>query len=231
MLVFIKARFRAVLKLSSRFPKTPDKTMEKLNEYLQTLLSTCSYELHLEPNKNPYIVSANGSMDVANAPLLGTQISTLVFPLIPNAVKMELPNKNEIEFTHTHNLGNFNFQVRKSPAGFNVTIRPIINDASEGGIDLIQIEPDMFSQPAPVASFSNEINQAAPEAEKYSIESSSIVYENETSAIQTNYLAPELEAFWAPHLDGTPTLIVVGAPLFLRMQGSYFRIALVILWL
>ena len=102
--------------------------MEKLNEYLQTLLSTCSYELHLEPNKAPYMVSANGTTDVANAPILGTQISMLVFPLIPSAAKQELPNKPEIEFVHNHALGNFNFQVKKSPAGFNVTIRPMLSD-------------------------------------------------------------------------------------------------------
>lgn len=171
--------------------------MEKLNEYLQTLMSTCSYELHLEPNKIPYIVSANGSTDVANAPLLGTQISTLIFPLIPTAVKMELPNKNEIEFVHTHNLGNFNFQVRKSPAGFNVTIRPIISEQSasdESCIELIPVEADIFSKPEPVASFSNEVSQTAIEAQNYSIESSSMVYENETSEVQVNYLAPELEA-------------------------------------
>lgn len=105
--------------------------MEKLNEYLQTLLSTCSYELHLEPNKTPYLVSANGTTDVANSPLLGTQISMLIFPLIPPAVKQELPNKPEIEFVHNHTLGNFNFQVKKSPAGFNVTIRPMLSDVTQ----------------------------------------------------------------------------------------------------
>jgi pilus retraction protein PilT len=170
--------------------------MEKLNEYLQTLMSTCSYELHLEPNKIPYIVSANGSTDVSNSPLLGTQISTLIFPLIPNTVKMELPNKNEIEFVHTHNLGNFNFQVRKSPAGFNVTIRPIISENSssdESCIELLQVEPDLFSQPEPVASFANETNQTATETEQYAIESSSIVRETETSAIEATYQTPELE--------------------------------------
>lgn len=36
-------------------------------------------------------------------------------------------------------------------------------------------------------------------------------------------LSPELESFWAPHFDGTPTLLVYGAPLFLKMQGTYFR--------
>jgi pilus retraction protein PilT len=168
--------------------------MEKLNEYLQTLMSTCSYELHLEPNRIPYIVSANGSTDVSNSPLLGTQISTLIFPLIPNAVKMELPNKNEIEFVHTHNLGNFNFQVRKSPAGFNVTIRPIITEMpEEGALDLIAIEPDMFSKPAPVASFSNEINQTASDAPSYAVESSSMILETETKAVESSFQAPGLE--------------------------------------
>ncbi len=102
--------------------------MEKLNEYLQTLLSTCSYELHLEPNKTPYMVSANGNTEVANSPILGTQISMLIFPLIPSNAKQELPNKPEIEFVHQHNLGNFNFLVKKTPAGFNVTIRPLLSD-------------------------------------------------------------------------------------------------------
>jgi len=116
--------------------------MEKLNEYLQTLLSTCSYELRLEPNKTPYLVSANGMTDVANSPLLGTQISMLVFPLIPSAVKQELPNKPEIEFVHNHTLGNFNFQIKKSPAGFNVTIRPLLSEVTD-------------SQPATSAPISN----------------------------------------------------------------------------
>ena len=168
--------------------------MEKLNEYLQTLLSTCSYELHLEPNKIPYIVSANGSTDVANTALLGTQISTLIFPLIPNAVKMELPNKNEIEFTHNHNLGIFNFQVRKSSAGFNVTIRPIIAEGRAGhGLDLLPADPDMFSQPEPVASFSNVAVQATSDAQDYSIESSSMIYETETRATEPTFQTPALE--------------------------------------
>ncbi|MGC2238048.1 MAG: type IV pilus twitching motility protein PilT [Pyrinomonadaceae bacterium] len=155
-------------------------------------MSTCSYELHLEPNQIPYIVSANGSTDVANAPLLGTQISTLIFPLIPNAVKMELPNKEEIEFLHTHNLGNFNFQVKKSPAGFNVTIRPIISETNAGdaGIELLPVEP--------VSTFSNSVNQEiiSPTAETqfFPLESSSFVYENETSEAQAIYRSPELEA-------------------------------------
>ena len=105
--------------------------MEKLNEYLQNLLSTRSYELRLEPNKPPYTISANGTNEVADSALLGTQISTMIFPLIPNEVKQELPNKPEIEFVHPHNLGNFNFVVKKSPAGFIVTIRPILAKANQ----------------------------------------------------------------------------------------------------
>ena len=108
--------------------------MDKLNEYLQTLLSTCSYELHLEPNKTPYIVNANGNTDVANSPILGTQISMLIFPLIPSAVKQELPNKPEIEFVHNNTLGNFNFLVKKTSAGFNVTIRPLLSDVTSNQI-------------------------------------------------------------------------------------------------
>ena len=100
--------------------------MEKLNEYLQTLLSTCSYELHLEPNKIPYLTSDNGKTEVTKTPLLGTQISMLVFPLIPKTIKQQLPNKTEVEFVHNHNLGDFSFHVKKSATGFVVTIRPVL---------------------------------------------------------------------------------------------------------
>ena len=37
-------------------------------------------------------------------------------------------------------------------------------------------------------------------------------------------LAPELEAFWGPHLEGgTPTLLVYGTPLFTKFNGAFFR--------
>src|SRR5207248_10479336 len=119
--------------------------MDKLNEYLRTLLSSCSDELHLEPDKKPYVVSANRTTDVGNIPMLGTQISMMVFPLIPPAAKTALPHSSEVEFVHPHNLGNFNFVVQKSPAGFNVTIRPLINDSD----DSIQV-PNPLSSVAPV---------------------------------------------------------------------------------
>ncbi len=143
--------------------------MEKLNEYLQTLLSTCSYELHLEPNKKPFLVSANGTNDVSTTPLLGTQISMMVFPLIPASVKQDLPNSQQVEFVHPHNLGEFNFTVKKSPAGFNVTIKPKLSNVSAAseftpGETASEIKPavkfdDFFSdikpQPGQAASFSN----------------------------------------------------------------------------
>ncbi|MBC7901633.1 MAG: hypothetical protein H7070_16450, partial [Saprospiraceae bacterium] len=96
--------------------------MENLNEYLQMLVSSSSYELRLEPDKNPYLVSASGTTDVSHFPMQGTQIGMLVFPLIPPDVKQELPNQPQIQFVHPHNLGNFSFDVQKSPSGFNVSI-------------------------------------------------------------------------------------------------------------
>jgi twitching motility protein PilT len=124
--------------------------MERLNEYLQTLLSKCGYELRLEPNKQPYVLSDGGTTDIGNAPLLGTQISTMIFPLIPHNVRMELPNKPEVEFTHAHNLGDFSFTVKKSPSGFNVTIRPVISDTVQdflSNAEPFQPQESSFSPP------------------------------------------------------------------------------------
>lgn len=100
--------------------------MEQLNDYLRALLATCSNELHLEPNRNPYLVSDSGTTNVSPTPLVGTTISTMVFPLIPDDVKRVLPNSPEVQFMHNEHFGSFKFNVRKSPAGFNVTIVPIL---------------------------------------------------------------------------------------------------------
>jgi len=144
--------------------------MERLNEYLQTLLSTCSYELHLEPNKTPYLVSGSGTTDVANSPLLGTQISMLIFPLIPLAAKQQLPNKPEIEFVHNHTLGNFNFHIKKSSAGFNVTIRPLLTEVTNQSAAAAPTENDSPAEPAPSVkipeySYQNPLNSSAVEVE------------------------------------------------------------------
>ena len=98
--------------------------MDKLNEYLNTLVKVSGNELRLEPNKPPFVITSTGANDISNETMIGTQISMMVFPVIPNDVKQELPNKAEVSFVLPHNLGNFNFTVRKSPAGFNVTIKP-----------------------------------------------------------------------------------------------------------
>ena len=132
--------------------------MEKLNEYLQTLLSTCSYELRLEPNKMPYVINSNGATDVAKSPILGTQISMLIFPLIPSEIKQELPNKPEIEFVHNHQLGNFNFLVKKTPAGFDVAIRPLLSEMSS---DQSAAE-ELPSPPAPVLSNARTVGSPNP---------------------------------------------------------------------
>lgn len=98
--------------------------MDTINLYLQELVSKSGNTLHLEPNRNPYVVTASGNSDLTNEPLQGSQINMMIFTLIPSEVKQQLPGSSEVEFTHPHNLGNFNFHVRKSPAGFFVTISP-----------------------------------------------------------------------------------------------------------
>lgn len=124
--------------------------MEKLNEYLQSLISTSSYELRLEPERTPYLVSANGNSDLSGEPLPGTQISMLVFPLIPPAVKQQLPNQHEIQFVHPHNLGKFSFTITKSPGGFVVSVRPLLGEQLK---DTVPAEKVASSAPQPKPEF------------------------------------------------------------------------------
>ncbi len=184
--------------------------MEKLNEFLQTLLSTCSYELHLAPNKIPSVVSGSGTTDVAGAPLSGAQISMMVFPLIPPRAKQQLPNRDEIEFVHNHALGAFGFTVKKSPAGFIVTVRPTLGEdgalhssqAPEANQSTVsddaadsQIAPPLENTYAPVSSFSN----AAPEESAAPVLSAQSLSSEETSApaaktnFQSDYSSAEIE--------------------------------------
>ena len=167
--------------------------MEKLHEYLQTLLSTCSYELKLEPNRNPYLVAANGPTDVGHAPLLGTQISMMVFPLIPPDVKMQLPNQNEIEFVHPHNLGKFSFNVRKSPAGFIVTVKPVAEPTQVESAVLNQSPSALPATPEVQVSYFTP--EQAPPVEPpstpiYEFESASAAHEQNLSFQSTT--APEV---------------------------------------
>ncbi len=156
--------------------------MDILNDYLQRLLSSCSDELRLEPDRNPYLVSETSTTDVGNSPLMGTQISSMIFPLIPPGVRSTLPNRSEVEFVHPHNLGNFNFNVQKSSAGFVVTIRPLLTD-SNGSIDMprplhdespiSQPEPAFTSEPAPFLDSAPEFVAELDSPASYEFESSS----------------------------------------------------------
>ncbi len=202
--------------------------MEKLNEYLQSLLSSCSDELRLEPDRNPYLVAENRTTDVANVPLMGTQISMMVFPLIPPDAKSALPHNSEIEFVHPHDLGNFNFMVQKSPAGFIVTIRPMLSDsgasisvpkplpevapayAAELGTPYI---PAMLpSEPMPQRFMDSE-SFPAP---SYDLESSSLAYDAATAESVDTSTLPDVifeEAVTAPEYvpsaTGAPEIEVV----------------------
>ena len=174
--------------------------MEQLNQFLQMLVSSSGYELRLEPNKNPYMVNATGQSDVAATPLAGTQISMMVFPLIPPDVKQDLPNHSQIQFVHPPNLGKFSFTIQKSPAGFNVTVRPLLGDPIKSD--------DAPAQPVPSTPHVND-------ASVFTVESSSIGIQNNVSTAPTPTASgleiedplsmPKIE------VDGGPVIEVISA--------------------
>lgn len=130
--------------------------MEQLDRYLEQLISNSGYELHLVPNSNPYVVSADGNTDVDRVPLQGSQISMMVFPLIPPDVKQELPNLPLVQFVHPSNLGEFSFTVQKSAAGFNVTIKPMLGSSITVDDEVVgsaELEPPTIEIPAPNDTF------------------------------------------------------------------------------
>lgn len=179
--------------------------MEKLNEYLQSLLSSCSDELHLEPDRNPYLVSGDGTTDVSNTPILGTQISMMVFPLIPPHVKSALPNSSEVEFVHPHILGNFNFVVQKSPAGFNVTIRPMLesSESFRAAKPLPEVSPS-FS--APIESGPATAFEPVPSVGEYAFESSSAGMEYSAEIPALSSLEDMLVVETEMAVEYTPTI-------------------------
>ena len=166
--------------------------MEKLNEYLQALVSSSSYELRLEPNKVPYTVSVNGTSEVTTETLQGTQISMMVFPLIPNDVRMQLPSQPEVQFTHPHNLGKFTFTVTKSPAGFIVAVRPY-------GVD-----PNVMQTTAQQPEISASASE--PQMPTFEFESSSIGVQNTISEqVAASTALPQIEIedrFELPIIEG-----------------------------
>ncbi|MEO5858222.1 MAG: type IV pilus twitching motility protein PilT [Pyrinomonadaceae bacterium] len=168
--------------------------IEKLNEYLQTLVSSSSYELRLEPNKNPYIVSVNGQSDISTEPLPGPQISMMVFPLIPDDVRIQLPTSQEIQFVHPHNLGKFTFTVAKSPGGFVVAVRPVGVDPNAGQepvSDHSGPKPETLAVPEPpVFQFEIESSSAGM-ASTQQVAASSVLPD---LIIEENFDLPMIEA-------------------------------------
>lgn len=180
--------------------------MEKLNQYLQALVADAGYELHLEPNKAPYSISAGGTNEIEAEPVLGTQISTMIFPLIPDVTKKELINKPEIEFVHQHNLGKFNFLVKKSPAGFNVTVRLLVPESTKTpSASVPQTSPNVNDFPE--ADFSAPVKEQNSAAEDVSgnpqngkpFGFSSVEVENIEVLPYESHSAPQ--KFKAPTLD------------------------------
>lgn len=179
--------------------------MEKLNEYLQALLSTSGYELRLEPNRNPYVVCADGSSDLSPTPLQGTQISMMVFPLIPPEVKHDLPNKPEIQFIHPHNLGRFSFVVQKSPIGFNVSVRPLLGEP----LPDTQLPPQTVeSTKLPAAGGDYAVN-ASEEAASPAEGTPETSRENLAGSFENAYLPPIQSHNSSPANDSSDDEVVV----------------------
>jgi twitching motility protein PilT len=174
--------------------------MEQLNQYLQTLLNSAGYELHLEPNKNPYVVAATGQTDVANTPLLGTQISMMVFPLIPLDIKQDLPNLPTIQFVHPHNLGKFSFTIQKSPAGFNVTVKPLLGSAIVSETESVPVPP------APAAM--NPANHVEGN-DVFAIESSSV---GRQASVSTPADVPVVSELLVEDRASMPKIEITGGP-------------------
>ncbi len=168
--------------------------MEQLNQYLQQLLSSSSYSLHLEPNKNPYLLSASGQSDVGNTPLLGPQISMMIFPLIPLDIKQDLPNRPHIQFVHPHNLGKFNFAIQKSPAGFNVTVTPMLGNLVESRVE--------STDPEPTTPHIEDLNV-------FAVESSSAGMQNN---ISHNAATSSVTGLQAEDAASQPVIDILGGP-------------------
>ncbi len=157
--------------------------MEHLNKYLSELVSKNGDTLCLEPNKNPYVTTSSGNVNVSESPLMGAQINSMVFELIPADVKVQLPNQDEVKFTHPHVLGKFDFSVRKSPSGFNV----VVNLSSANPQEESQIETKI-STPA------QNISQVIPsEKEPQEIESSTLQTNMPAAVSGLDALAREYE--------------------------------------
>ena len=207
--------------------------MEQLNQYLHQLLSTSSYELRLEPNKNPYIVNAQGENEVDGSPLAGPQISSMVFPLIPAELRPDLPNLPQIQFVHPHNLGKVTFTIKKTPAGFNVTIQPytgeaIANESEAEAVQAPVAEPHVTSMQS--AKVDNPpLSSVLPAAAHPTIEFDSV--RSNSSSVSTDASQPahlevpgfEPNSFQAPIQTQPVTPISDDLPMVDRRQTERRR--------
>jgi twitching motility protein PilT len=177
--------------------------------YLQELVSKSGTELHLEPNKNPYVVTTNGQLDITNSPLQGGQISMIVFPMIPDEAKRRLPDNDEIEFPFANKLGNFNVKIKKSSSGFNVVIMTegssnfssTVSSQSyvpfDSGEDesAILLETPIVPSETPVQTFNNFGNQQTNSYEpKVTTLPTSNLLNNPASALYDSIIAEPLVA-------------------------------------
>lgn len=200
--------------------------MEKLNEFLSTLLSSCSDELRLEPEKNPYLVAANTIREIGNSPMLGTQISMMVFPLIPPDVKAALPHNNEVEFVHAHELGRFSITVQKSPSGFVVSVRPLLGDISSmpkpspAVAAPLPSEPPRFGDDLGSAVADRTQNVESVDVPEYTFESSSAAAEVTSSLPDAPSLEdileaePTMAAEYVPTSDSSVEVVSANDPSF-----------------
>ncbi len=135
--------------------------MDQLDHYLEQLISSSASELRLEPNVNPYVVSSSGNTDLDGEPLQGSQISMMVFPLIPADVKQDLPNQPAVQFTHPSTAGEFEFVVNKTPAGFSVTIKPVGGPRSKPAPAAETVDPSARFDTTPQLISENTPNEGA----------------------------------------------------------------------
>ncbi len=137
--------------------------MEQLNDFLEQFVAHKGESLCLEPNKPPYVTASEGEINVSRVPLQGAQINSMVFALIPRDAQKELPNRPEVQFTHPHALGEFEFYVKKSPAGLNVTIKFSDEPSAEAQPEREISEPEIIETFAPMPDSSDELKEIIQE--------------------------------------------------------------------
>ncbi|MFV0388018.1 MAG: type IV pilus twitching motility protein PilT [Pyrinomonadaceae bacterium] len=124
--------------------------MESINKYLELYAEQGADALHIEPNKAPYVTGANGEVNLSPVPLQGGQINGMIFGLIPEDVKRILPNSSQVSFSFPHRAGVFDFSIKKTPAGFNVTVTRGSAPSTNAPVETLPASP-VKEIPAPAA--------------------------------------------------------------------------------